>query len=392
MQTKVPMLLPGKEEISSDIAAKTALLLLAVGINAFEYFLPRIPVFPWLKPGLANIVTIVWIVRWGAADALVYTVVRSWITSYFFGFSIVSFMLSLSGGFLAAAGMGALWAVFGQRGWLGLAGLGIAGAVFHNTGQLCGIYLLLAALPALWYQVPFMLCASLVFGGMTGFIAHALLPLLTKETMPAAPGIQAPSGNIRARFFAGCALLAAGAGIAFVRPPAVLAVFALVATALAFAAEEWKFRVFLFPVRRFWVLFVFVGVMYLFFSYGRTVAGLSFVTHEGVRETLLQWLRLWAWIELSLVLSKLAFNRAALIAAARRVPFGRDTVIAALFALELFPAFVSLLKPRPKMSGAFRILRDPAGMTVSFFGKFYRDILGLVGAGAVGRDARQNGG
>jgi hypothetical protein len=82
MQAIRPMQSHDKEEFSPDIAAKTALLLLAVGLNAFEYLLPRIPVFPWLKPGLANIVTIVWIIRWGAADALVFSIVRSWITLF----------------------------------------------------------------------------------------------------------------------------------------------------------------------------------------------------------------------------------------------------------------------------------------------------------------------
>jgi heptaprenyl diphosphate synthase len=381
---------PGKGEMSSDIAVKTALLLLAVGINAFEYLLPRIPVFPWLKPGLANIVTIIWIVRWGAADALVFTVVRSWITSFFFGFSIVSFMLSISGGLFAAAGMGALWALFGRRGWLGFVGLGIAGAVFHNTGQLCGIYFLLAALPALWYQVPFMLCASLVFGAATGFFAHALMPLLTKATVPATIAIPATGVIDPVRMRAGSVVLVVGAAAAFVRSPVVLAVSALIATMLAFGAEGRRSSVLLFPVRRFWILFVFIGVMYLFFSYGRTVAGISFVTYEGARETLLQWLRLWTWIDLSLVLLKVEFNRMALTAAARRVPFGRDTVIAALFALELFPAFVELLRPRLKAPKGHRVTGVTAGRIVSFIERLYGNIVGLVCAGAVGRNGRLN--
>jgi hypothetical protein len=53
-----------------EINTKAALLLVAVAINTLEFFIPRIPLFPWMKPGLANIVTIIWIVRWGFADAL----------------------------------------------------------------------------------------------------------------------------------------------------------------------------------------------------------------------------------------------------------------------------------------------------------------------------------
>jgi heptaprenyl diphosphate synthase len=381
MQTMHPTPSPDNDGFSPDRAEKTALLLLAVGLNAVEYFLPRIPVFPWLKPGIANIVTIIWIIRWGAADALVFAFVRSWITSFFFGFSMVSFMLSISGGVLAAAGMGALWALFGRRGWIGLVGIGVAGAVFHNAGQLCGVYLLLAALPAVWYQVPFMLFASLLFGSITGCAAHVLVPLLGKEALSAAAVGTAPAADGRMRLLAGVMLLAAGCCIACVRSPGALVVSAVLASLLAFGAERWHFRVFLLPVRRFWPLFTFVGVMYLFFSYGRTVAGISFVTYEGAREALLQWLRLWTWIELSLVLSRMGFNRLVLHAAARVLPFGRDTVVAAVLALELFPAFVGLLKPHAKTAGNGRFLRWRTGGAASSIERLYGRIRKLVSAG-----------
>jgi hypothetical protein len=93
----------------------------------------------------------------------------------------------------------------------------------------------------------------------------------------------------------------------------------------------------------------------------------------------LQWLRLWAWLEISLVLLKLDFNRIVLAAAAGTVPFGRDTFVAALFALELFPAFVGLLRPWQKADKSRLIIRDPAGKTAASIGKLYGDILRLVG-------------
>ena len=266
------MQLPDNGALGPDIAAKCALLLLAIGINALEYLLPRIPVLPWLKPGLANIVTIIWILRWGAADALLFSIVRSWITSFYFGFSLVSFALSMSGGLVAAAGMGALWLLFGKRGWLGLVGLGIAGAALHNTGQLCGVYVLIAATDVIWYQVPFMLLASLVFGALTGFFAHALLPILSKEPSATADFKAKRVGNAGLRLIAGGALLAVSIGITIIRSPLILVVCAVLASLLAFGIRRGKFGVLLFPIRRFWLLFVFVAVMYLFFSYGRTIA------------------------------------------------------------------------------------------------------------------------
>lgn len=376
---------------AADIAARTALLLLAVGINALEYMLPRIPVFPWLKPGLANIVTIIWILRWGAADALLFSVVRSWITSFYFGFSLVSLGLSLSGGLISAAGMGALWLLFGRRGWLGLAGLGIAGAVLHNTGQLCGVYCFIAATPVLWYQVPFMLGASLVFGALTGFFAYALLPiLLTTASAPAAlNAIRGGNGTLRC--VAGAGLLAASIGITVLHSSAVLGMCAVLATVLSWVLTRWKFGVLLLPIIRFRLLFAFVAVMYLFFSYGRTVAWLPFVTYEGIHETLRQWLRLWTWIQMSIVLTRLEFNRVVLNAAIRHMPFGRATLIASLLALELFPAFVALPESlRRRTVGAAglsgertlermrRVFDHPARKVAAAIERLYGDIVKLV--------------
>jgi len=377
-----PMLSPDNRENSPEIAAKTALLLLAVGINALEYLLPRVPVLPWLKPGLANIVTIIWIIRWGAADAIFFSIVRSWITSFYFGFSLVSFVLSMSGGLVAAAGMGTLWLLFGRRGWLGLVGLGIAGAVLHNAGQLCGVYFLLTASMVIWYQFPFMLLASLVFGTVTGFFAHALLPMLTRGSPAPVDFNTAMTGKAPLRLIAGGALLAASIGIAIIRSPLVLGVSALLASLLAFGSSRWKFRAFLFPVSRFWLLFVFVGVMYLFFSYGRTAAGISFVTYEGIRETLLQWLKLWAWLEFSLVLSRLEFNRSVLTAAVRWIPFCRDTLIASLFALELFPPFIGLLRKHAALT-----IRTVRGRFVLSIEALYNDLEKLVCTNAIREDA-----
>ena len=274
----------------ANIVPKAALLLLAVGINTVEYLFPRIPFLPWLKPGLANAVTIIWIVRWGAADALLFTVLRSWITSFYFGFSLVSLMLSMSGGLAAAIGMGALWTCFGRRGWLGLVGLGIAGAALHNAGQLCALYFLLTAAAGIWYQVPFMLAASLVFGAATGVLAHALMPLLAgSDPKSDFAGLrEPPTRNFALRLVAGGLLLGASIGVVFLHAWPLLAASAAAASVLAVAvAERGKLSVLFYPIGRFWLLFVFVAVMNIFFSYGRSAFGLSFVTQDGLRETVL---------------------------------------------------------------------------------------------------------
>lgn len=363
-----------------DIAPKTALLLLAVGINALEYLFPRIPFLPWLKPGLANAVTILWVVRYGAKDALLFSALRTWITSFYFGFSLVSLVLSMSGGLIAAAGMGLLWRLFGRRGFIGFVGLGICGAALHNMGQLGAIYLMLTATTAIWYQVPFMLVASMVFGALSGLLGHALVPFINTESAgDTLPGLHGPGlaiNNYRQKQAAGLLVLALSIGIVFLKSPLWLGVLALLATVLVGMTAD-RARKMFYPVTRFWLLFVFVAIMYLFFSYGRTIAGISFITRDGLHETLLQWMRLWTWLELSVILTRLEFNRIVLQSAIKRFRFGQGTFSAALFSLELFPAFLDLLKGYLKID-VKKALRDPKGVVGTTVVKLYGDIERLI--------------
>jgi heptaprenyl diphosphate synthase len=94
-----------KQNDQNDIPVKTLWLLISISLSAIEILLPRIPLLPWLKPGLANIITILWIVRFGAKDAILYSLLRSWITGFYFGFSFTTLILSIGGGILSTSVM-----------------------------------------------------------------------------------------------------------------------------------------------------------------------------------------------------------------------------------------------------------------------------------------------
>ena len=113
----------------TDGQHKAIWILLAVAISAAESFFPRIPLFPWLKPGLANCVTLIWIIEFGAVDALLFFFIRTWIVGFYFGFSFLTIMVSLSGGVIATIAMGICWNVAGKRGVLGAIGISIIGAL-----------------------------------------------------------------------------------------------------------------------------------------------------------------------------------------------------------------------------------------------------------------------
>ena len=131
------MQLPNNNNGRSELTKKAVWLLIAVALNALELFIPRIPILPWLKPGLANSITIIWLVKYGLNDAILYTILRTWISGFYFGFSFVTLTLSLSGGIAASLAMGLAWKLFGKRGHLGTVGIGITGAVFHNLARHC---------------------------------------------------------------------------------------------------------------------------------------------------------------------------------------------------------------------------------------------------------------
>ena len=108
------MQLQNNVKTSDEFSRKTTWLLLAIALNALELFLPRIPFLPWLKPGVANVVTIIWIIKYGPADAILYDTAQLDLRLLFW-FSFITLLLSLSGGILSTTVMGAVWVLLGRK-------------------------------------------------------------------------------------------------------------------------------------------------------------------------------------------------------------------------------------------------------------------------------------
>lgn len=346
----------------SQLVKKTAWLLCAVAINALEFFVPRLPFFPWLKPGLANVITILWIVEFGGVDALVYSLLRTWIVGFYFGFSFLTMSLALSGGVLATCAMALMWRLTGKNGLLGTVGLGIIGALFHNFGQLCAVYCLMSANIHLFYQVPVMLAASIVFGGIVG----ALAPLADRM-FRAAPAL-VTSGRLQlSRFFASprdrffsALLLAACTAIVFTNSLAALAGAAAGATLIAQVILKGSWSALLKPLSRFWVLFAFVACVNVFFSYGARIEGLPFLTREGIGLTIEQWLRLWTWLQVSAILFYFRFDSVMFDALNGLFRKHHETLFAGVLALEYFPGIAEDSKRyvRKKFASYFSSKKD----------------------------------
>lgn len=160
--------------LSNELHAKVKLFILALLLASLEIFIPRIPLLPWLKPGLANIVTIVWLFRYGIRDALLFGLLRIWVLGFFWGLSFFSMTLALSGLLLSVVIMGGAM-FFVRKGVLGFWSVGVLGALSHNIGQLLMVSPLMGQLFSFEKQIPIMIPVAVLFGSLTAWGATQLL-------------------------------------------------------------------------------------------------------------------------------------------------------------------------------------------------------------------------
>lgn len=162
---------PAPEPDARDRAI-AALAAIAIGVQILEAAIPS-PV-PGMKPGLANIVTLVALLTLGWRAAVAVTLIRVVGSSLLLGTLLSpAFWLSLSGA-LAALAMLALLAPLAPR-HVGPAGLAIAAAMAHVGGQFLLAWAVIIPHPNLPLILPPLLLAALITGAVTGILAAHLL-------------------------------------------------------------------------------------------------------------------------------------------------------------------------------------------------------------------------
>jgi heptaprenyl diphosphate synthase len=152
---------------------------LAIAIHILEAAFPS--PLPGVKPGLANVVTVVIYLRYGFTTAVWVATLRVLVGSLLIGtFLSPTFLLSATG---ACASLIALGLV-GSLGpaLVGAVGLSLVAALAHMSGQITVAYLLFIPHPALLSLAPILLTAALVFGTVSGLIAASVDRLLSEET------------------------------------------------------------------------------------------------------------------------------------------------------------------------------------------------------------------
>ncbi|MFA5940230.1 MAG: Gx transporter family protein [Sinimarinibacterium sp.] len=161
---------------------------LAIVIHVIEAGFPS-PI-PGVKPGLANVVTLIVLMRHSLRLALWVALLRVLVGSLLVGsFMAPGFWLSLAGACasLVALFLGAAW----NRGLpalrLSALGLSVCSALAHMAGQFAVAYGFFVPHPGLLRLLPLLMTAALAFGLATGGAAQAILrrlpPIRSADTV-----------------------------------------------------------------------------------------------------------------------------------------------------------------------------------------------------------------
>ncbi len=155
---------------------------LGVVLHRVETLLP-LP-SPWVKLGLANVMTLVALVWFGFRDALKVTILRVFLGAIFGGtFLGPTFFLSLAGGLAAVCVMGAVHYL--GRNWFSLVGVSVSAAYAHTTAIFVCVFLFFIPQKSFLQLLPVFLTFSLLTGILTGILAnHVIRQLRADELMP----------------------------------------------------------------------------------------------------------------------------------------------------------------------------------------------------------------
>ncbi len=165
-----PTLFPSKE-MKKGIAVKritlnAVLTAFALIIFIIELQFPEIVPIPGIKPGLANVITLIALFELGPADALVILLLRIGMGSMFSG-RIMAMVYSLAGGLLCYLVTLFLKKIVSRSQiWV----CGVIGAIFHNVGQIA-VAILITQTPALLSYLPILTVSAIITGAFTGGIA-----------------------------------------------------------------------------------------------------------------------------------------------------------------------------------------------------------------------------
>ncbi|MCR4895318.1 MAG: Gx transporter family protein [Lachnospiraceae bacterium] len=167
---------------SSSVQKLTKLSLfaaVALAVYGFESLLPPLLPIPGMKPGLANIVTLLLLQKTNGKNTALVLLVRILLSALLFG-QAVSLLYSLAGGTFCLLTELLLGRMLRGR---ALPLISAFGGLSHNLGQLLIACLLTASIAPLSY-LPYLIVAGVLTGLFVGLCSHFLLKALPKSLFP----------------------------------------------------------------------------------------------------------------------------------------------------------------------------------------------------------------
>lgn len=144
----------------------------AIALSVAEAAIPS--PLPGIKPGLANIITLVVLARYGLRDAAWVSLLRVVAGSLMLGYFLApGFFLGASGALASLLALAAASRL--PRRWFGPVTQSVLAAFAHIAAQLIVARLWLVPHDGLLYLTPFFAVAALVFGVANGLAAAKLL-------------------------------------------------------------------------------------------------------------------------------------------------------------------------------------------------------------------------
>lgn len=158
---------------SASFIARVGLMTsLALIFSYVEAIIPYNPGIPGIKLGIANVVTVIALYKFGPKDAAAVSVIRIVLAGLLFN-GLFGMLYSLAGAVLSLAGMIALK----KTDLFSVIGVSMAAGVLHNLGQLLVAAALIEDLRIFFY-FPVLLFSGIAAGILVGIISTLVLRTL----------------------------------------------------------------------------------------------------------------------------------------------------------------------------------------------------------------------
>lgn len=156
---------------TARLTTVAVLVASAAALQIVESPLPRF--LPWLKPGLANALTLYALLRISLSAGLTVAILRTGIAAIFLGSFLSPVHLISFAGAVSAAFVMAIIVRVAQR--TGLATISVVGAIVSNLAQLAVVQYMFAGSLSLWWHLALTIWVGIPSGLIVAKVTHELL-------------------------------------------------------------------------------------------------------------------------------------------------------------------------------------------------------------------------